>query len=61
MRGTKAKAIRRHVAKTYPYLPDESLYQVSEVGVRTLTSMCRRALSQHMKRQYVRLYRRTDK
>jgi hypothetical protein len=61
VRGSKAKAMRRYVRVTYPYLSEDSLHQYNEVGVCTLVPMCQRALYQHMKRQYKRLFRRTDK
>jgi len=61
MRGTKAKAIRRYVRETYPYLSVDNLHQADERGTIKLAPMCRRALSQHMKRQYKKLFKRTDK
>lgn len=54
MRGTRAKAIRRHVRTRYPFLSTDSLYMKRGDGVIVLAQQCQRALTQAIKRRYKR-------
>ena len=54
MRGTKAKAMRKYVRKTFPFLSAAPLYRLVEYGTQTavLTPQCQRHMYQHIKRGY---------
>jgi hypothetical protein len=60
MRGKLATRIRRHVDKHYPFMSDEPLYVprncIGRDGlpkqIIKLSSTCKRAMVQHMKRQH---------
>ena len=55
MRGKLAKAFRKYVRETYPYLATTNGYlQRGEGGTVTLDPRCQRQLVQHMKRTYVK-------
>ena len=54
MRGTKAKAMRQYVRKTFPMLSAASLYRLEGYGTQTavLTPQCQRSMYQRIKRAY---------
>lgn len=57
MRGKLRKDINRYVIKTFPMIPEDTSYRVKPNGVIILNPMCRRAIRQNIKHNYVKMRR----